>query len=169
MYKRQDQGKVDLQTIIKQTKSKILDLDIHGKRVPQDPDEEPAIELLKRINPDFARCGNGHKWKLPQSWCWAKGRQIFVPMKSTKPHNDEFLYIDIDSIDNKRQIINKIKSCLLYTSLSRQKCVSKLHYMLKGYPISTKRIRSHYPLSLPPTARNYISVIFAKRMLVSSK
>ena len=50
-----------------------------------------------------------------------------------------------------------------------QKCVSKLHYMLKVYPISTKRIRSHYPLSLPPTARNYISVIFAKRMLVSSK
>ena len=39
----------------------------------------------------------------------------------------------------------------------------------KSVPISTKRIRSHYPLSLPPTARNYISVIFAKRMLVSSK
>ena len=104
-----EQGKVDLQTIIKQTKSKILDLAIHGKLVPQDPNDEPAIKLLKRINPDFTPCDNGHKWKLPQSWCWAKGRQIFLPMKSTKPHNDEFLYIDIDSIDNKRQIINKIK------------------------------------------------------------
>lgn len=54
-------------------------------------------------------------------------------------------------------------------AFSGQKCVSKLHYMLKVYPISTKRIRSHYPLSLPPTARNYISVIFAKMVLVSSK
>jgi len=114
-----EQGKVDLQTIIKQTKSKILDLAIHGKLVPQDPNDEPAIKLLKRINPDFTPCDNGHKWKLPQSWCWAKGRQIFLPMKSTKPHNDEFLYIDIDSIDNKRQIINKIKSIKTANAPSR--------------------------------------------------
>ena len=108
-----------LQTIIKQTKSKILDLAIQGKLVPQDPNDEPAIELLKRINPDFTPCDIGHKWKLPQSWCWAKGRQIFLPMKSTKPHNDEFLYIDIDSIDNKRQIINKIKSIKTANAPSR--------------------------------------------------
>lgn len=112
-------GKGDLQTVIKQAKSKILDLAIHGKLVPQDPNDEPAIELLKRINPDFTPCDNGHKWKLPQSWCWAKGRQIFLPMKSTKPHNDEFLYIDIDSIDNKRQIINKIKSIKTANAPSR--------------------------------------------------
>ena len=46
-----EQGKADLQTSIKQTKSKILDLAIHGKLVPQDPSDEPASELLKRINP----------------------------------------------------------------------------------------------------------------------
>ena len=114
-----ENGKSDLQTTIKQTKSKILDLAIHGKLVPQDPNDEPAIELLKRINPGFTPCDNGHKWKLPQSWCWAKGRQIFLPMKSTKPHNDEFLYIDIDSIDNKRQIINKIKSIKTANAPSR--------------------------------------------------
>ena len=64
-----EQDKVDLQTIIKQTKSKILDLAIHGKLVPQDPNDEPAIELLKRINPDFTPCDNGHSRKFPQSWC----------------------------------------------------------------------------------------------------
>ena len=63
-----EQGKIDLQTIIKQTKSKILDLAIHGKLVPQDPNDEPAIELLKRINPDFTPCDNGHSRKLPQGW-----------------------------------------------------------------------------------------------------
>ena len=46
-----EQGKADLQNTIKQTKSKILDLAIHGKLVPQDPNDEPAIELLKRIIP----------------------------------------------------------------------------------------------------------------------
>ena len=55
-----EQGKADLQNTIKQTKSKILDLAIHGKLVPQDPNDEPAIELLKRINPDFTPCDNGH-------------------------------------------------------------------------------------------------------------
>ena len=61
-------GKGDLQTIIKQTKSKILDLAIHGKLVPQDPNDEPAIELLKRINPDFTPCDNGHYTQLPNGW-----------------------------------------------------------------------------------------------------
>ena len=105
-----DQGKVDLQETIKQTKSIILDLAIHGKLVPQDPNDEPAIELLKRINPDFTPCDNGHSEKLPKNWTWAKGINIFLPMKSTKPKDEEFQYIDIDSIDNKRQIINGIKT-----------------------------------------------------------
>lgn len=60
-----EQGTADLQTTIKQTKSKILDLAIHGKLVPQDPNDEPAIELLKRINPDFTPCDNGH---YPAGW-----------------------------------------------------------------------------------------------------
>ena len=115
-----ESGKEDLQTTIKQAKNKILDLAIHGKLVPQNPSDEPASELLKRINPKAAiTCDNGHDKKFPQSWCWAKGKQIFLPMKSTKPHNDEFLYIDIDSIDNKRQIIHKIKSVKTANAPSR--------------------------------------------------
>ena len=66
----------DLQTTVKQTKSKILDLAIHGKLVPQDPNDEPAIELLKRINPDFTPCDNGQYGKrpfeIPNSWCWSR-------------------------------------------------------------------------------------------------
>ena len=115
-----EQGKENLQNTIKQTKNKILDLAIHGKLVPQDPSDEPASELLKRINPKAQiTCDNEHSRKLPQSWTWVKGKNIFAPMKSTKPTNEKFQYIDIDSIDNKRQIISEVKTIKTVNAPSR--------------------------------------------------
>ena len=65
-----EQDKADLQVTIKQTKSKILDLAIHGKLVPQDPNDEPASELLKRINPKAEiTSDNEHYENLPRTWC----------------------------------------------------------------------------------------------------
>ncbi|WP_195350111.1 restriction endonuclease subunit S [Bacteroides nordii] len=65
-----EQSQSDLQDTIKQAKSKILDLAIHGKLVPQDPNDEPASELLKRINPKAEiTCDNGHYPQLPDGWC----------------------------------------------------------------------------------------------------
>lgn len=66
-----ESAKEDLQMSIAQAKSKILGLAIHGKLLPQDPNDEPAIELLKRINPKFTPCDNAHDTnQLPDSWCW---------------------------------------------------------------------------------------------------
>ena len=114
------QGKADLQITIKQTKSKILNLAIHGKLVPQNPNDEPASELLKRINPKAEiTCDNAHSEKLPQNWIWVKGKNIFLPMKSTKPKYKEFKYIDIDSIDNKRYVIRNIKTIKTLNAPSR--------------------------------------------------
>ena len=61
-------NKQDLQEYIKQAKSKVLDLAIHGKLVPQDPNDEPAIELLHRINPSFKPCDTSHYENLPSGW-----------------------------------------------------------------------------------------------------
>ena len=105
-----EQNKSDLQTVIRQAKSRILDLAIHGKLVSQDPNDEAASKLLKRINPKAEiTCDNGHSRKLPQNWCWAKGMFIFSPMKSVQPTGETFQYIDIDSIDNVRQTVKETK------------------------------------------------------------
>ena len=83
-----EQGKADLQTAIKQTKSKILDLSIHGKLVPQDPNDEPAIELLKRIHPDFIPCDNGHYPQLPDGWCYSTIKEVFIINPRNKVDDD---------------------------------------------------------------------------------
>ena len=66
-----DNGSIDISMAIRKVKAQILDLAIHGKLVSQDPSDEPAIELLKRINPSFVPCDNAHDTnQLPNSWCW---------------------------------------------------------------------------------------------------
>ena len=79
-----DNNQQDLVETIKQTKSKILDLAIHGKLVPQDENDEPASELLKRINPKSEiTCDNGQYGKmafeLPNTWvCCRLGDVISI-------------------------------------------------------------------------------------------
>ena len=73
-----EDDKLELEAYVKKTKSKILDLAISGKLVPQDPNDEPAIELLKRINPSFEPCDNSHYENLPENWCLAKVKDVFV-------------------------------------------------------------------------------------------
>ena len=101
-------GKENLQESIKQTKSKVLDLAIHGKLVPQDPNEEPAIELLKRINPKAEIItDNGHYQKLPEGWTICKLKDICSklvdgdhnPPKGTK-ETTEYLMLSAQNIVN---------------------------------------------------------------------
>ena len=103
-------GNGKLVAAIKQAKSKILELAIHGNLVPQDSNDEPASELLKRINPKAEiTCDNPQYGKLPSGWCLTEGKYLYKPMKSAKPKGLAFNYIDIDSIDNTKQRIDSVK------------------------------------------------------------
>ena len=71
----------DILQSVQVAKSKILDLAIHGKLVPQDANDEPVSELLKRINPKaVASCDNPHyenvPFEIPSSWAWCKVRDV---------------------------------------------------------------------------------------------
>ena len=77
----------------------ILDLAVRGKLVPQDPNDEPASELLKRIATEKARLVKAGKikknkakpiqmanepFKLPASWEWAAIGDVFLYDAGTK-------------------------------------------------------------------------------------
>ena len=84
-------GKGKLVAAIKQAKSKILDLAIHGKLVPQDPNDEPAIELLKRINPKAEIItDNGHYQKLPVGWCMTNIESLFEAVSAKRVLKSEW-------------------------------------------------------------------------------
>ncbi|WP_182424855.1 restriction endonuclease subunit S [Phocaeicola vulgatus] len=97
-----ENGKSDLQTTIKQTKSKILDLAIHGKLISQDLNDEPAIELLKRINPDYTPCDNGHYPQLPDSWCVAPMQTLCSLNDGEKQKNIERINLDVKYLRGER-------------------------------------------------------------------
>lgn len=74
----------ELQEVIKQTKSKVLNLAIHGKLVPQDPNDEPASELLKRISPHAVPCDTSHYENLPHNWSIARLESLCQSITSKK-------------------------------------------------------------------------------------
>ena len=87
-----EQNNSDLRTTIQQAKSKILDLAIHGKLVSQDPADEPAIELLKRINPDFVPADNSHYGQLPNGWVTSRLNKIAQILTGNTPSKNHKEY-----------------------------------------------------------------------------
>ena len=85
----------ELTNYVRKTKSKILDLAISGKLVPQDPNDEPAIELLKRINPGFKPCDNSHYGNLPENWEEIAMGEICKLYDGEKVSGPSLTYIDV--------------------------------------------------------------------------
>ena len=96
--------KDNLQNTINQTKSKILDLAIHGKLVPQDPTDEPASELLKRINPKAEiTCDNGHYQKLPEGWVITPMQTLCALVDGEKQNGIERINLDVKYLRGERE------------------------------------------------------------------
>ena len=98
-----EQNKNDLQTTIKQAKSKILDLAIHGKLVPQDPNDEPASQFLKRINPKTEiTCDNAHYTQLPKGWSVAPMQILCSLIDGNKQNGIERINLDVKYLRSER-------------------------------------------------------------------
>lgn len=99
-----EEGQTDLETTISQTKSKILDLAIHGKLVPQDPTDEPASKLLKRINPKAEiTSDNGHYQKLPEGWVITPMQTLCALVDGEKQNGIERINLDVKYLRGERE------------------------------------------------------------------
>ena len=121
----------ELTNYVRKTKSKILDLAISGKLVPRDPDDEPAIELLKRINPDFEPCDNSHyeniEFDIPQNWVWATIGDIFEhntgkALNASNPNGTMLDYITTSNLYWDRFELSIIKQ-MPFTESEIERCI----------------------------------------------
>ena len=112
-----EQLQEELKALVKQTKNQVLNYAIAGKLTQQDPNDEPAEELLKRIGKTTA--ADTPYEKLPEGWVWCQGNQILNTMKSQKPSGEKFNYIDIASIDNRQNKITEVKTIAVTEAPSR--------------------------------------------------
>lgn len=93
-----------VKSTIKQAKSKILDLAIHGKLVPQDPNDEPASELLKRINPKAEiTCDTPHYQNLPKGWCVTPMQMLCSLVDGEKQNGIERINLDVKYLRRERE------------------------------------------------------------------
>lgn len=118
---RGSSGKIDLYGI-KKLRELILELAVRGKLVPQDPNDEPASELLKRIAAEKAELVKQGKIKkpkplpeiseeekpfeLPEGWEWVQISEIGHDWGQKTPDED-FTYIDVGSINKEYGIIEE--------------------------------------------------------------
>ena len=99
-----EKNKDNLQRTIKEAKSKVLDLAIHGKLVPQDPTDEPAAELLKRINPNAEiTSDDGHYQKLPDGWVITSMQTLCALVDGEKQNGIERINLDVKYLRGERE------------------------------------------------------------------
>ena len=140
-----EQNKIDLQASIKQVKSKVLDLAIHGKLVPQDPNDEPAIELLKRINPkaeiitDNRHYQKNKRFEIPNTWELCKLGTISKIARGGSPRpikdyltNDAngINWIKIGDTTKEGKYINSVKEKIRPEGVKKSRMVHKGDFLL---------------------------------------
>src|SRR5690606_6701075 len=112
---------IDTPEAVEELRKLILDAAMRGKLVPQDPNDEPASVLLKKIKQQKEQMikekrvrreksfppiqENEIHYQIPKSWEWVRLKDIYYKHGQKTP-DSQFVYIDVGSIDNETGSIN---------------------------------------------------------------
>jgi type I restriction enzyme S subunit len=153
---------------IKKLRELILNLAMQGKLVAQDPNDQPASELLKEITVEKERLVKEGKIKkqkplpaigedekpypLPQGWEWVRLRDVSFDWGQKTPNND-FFYIDVGSVDNtKGSLIEELQTVKAVDAPSRaRKLVAKgtvIYSTVRPYLLNIAVIEKDYDKEL---------------------
>ena len=88
-------NKQDAIEVANKIKSKILDFAVQGKLISQDPSDEPAIELLKRLIPQYKTADNRHYANLPETWEEGELGAICQLFDGKKVTDKELINLDV--------------------------------------------------------------------------
>ncbi len=122
-----ENARSEIKAIIDKAKSNILKLAINGKLVPQDPSDEPAIELLKRINPDFVPSDNLHyEGDLPNGWCFSTIGDLFKhntgkALNGRERNGEDQRYITTSNLYWDRFDLKEVRT-MPFTEAEKEKC-----------------------------------------------
>lgn len=123
----------------------ILQEAVQGKLVPQDPNDEPASELLKRIKAEKAKSGKKEKplppikteeipFEIPENWVWCRLGEIIqytenLDIQKYLSPDTIVNYVDIDAIDNQNFIIREAKQKSVRELSTRARRVLKPNFI----------------------------------------
>jgi type I restriction enzyme S subunit len=122
-----DKCNLSIQAGIDACKARILDLAIHGKLVPQDATDEPAIELLRRMNPDFVPSDNLHyEGDLPNGWCFSTIGDLFQhntgkALNGREREGENLRYITTSNLYWDRFDLTEVRT-MPFTEVEKEKC-----------------------------------------------
>jgi len=137
---------------IKKLRELILELAVRGLLVPQDPNDEPASELLKKIAVEKANLLKAGKINMerslppiieeekpfatPSGWAWVRIADIGYDFGQTTP-NTKFTYIDVGAIDNRLGMIDSP------TIISAEEAPSRARKLVKRGTVIYSTVRPY--------------------------
>jgi type I restriction enzyme S subunit len=134
-------------------------------------------KYYEKVGKDVVDITEEIPFEIPSTWCWCRGKTIFLPMQSTKPASD-FIYIDVDAVNNKTNTIDNPKNIQLKAAPSRAtrklECNNVLFSMVRPYLRNIAIVNEQYSNAIAstgfyvirPTVALYPQYLF--RLMLSS-
>ena len=126
----QDEAEDTAEELLLQIQAEKLKLYEEGKLKKKDLEHSTIFKgednkYYEKIGKNVTCIDEEIPFEIPNGWVWARGTTLFLPMESTKPQEENFTYIDLDAVNNKKNNIDNPK--ILKSTNAPSRASRKLH------------------------------------------